>query len=346
VRWICIESRSLLRDSSGFCGFSGGHNSLKPGMRPALHGRHGREHRDFWQRRIPLQGWGSRVVCGRPWPADACCARGRRGSKIKGGRRPSRTRCEAPLNLERRSRKQRDPQPCNGPVDQRLTACPLCTDLRTHRNPRRTGFRICVRHRRGLDAPGERTLVARLPPEHVLRRHGDSHVCYTSLPRSFQTGGPTVVLNGRGSSNRTASATWPWLVQPADGRQNSRTWALSSRSRLARENVTSPPRTGTPGRCKSRSTRRKPALVPRVRPVDPGPSERQTRMQSQVVEMDQTDVQCPGRDIPRPGRCPAALLLVVRRLSPSGRLIETWECPNGTTHVTQQWLPPTDYLMR
>jgi transposase len=56
-------------------------------------------------------GWGSRVQRGRPWPADAPAVWSRGGSRVNGGRRPSRQRCGAPLRREGRGRRQREPQP-------------------------------------------------------------------------------------------------------------------------------------------------------------------------------------------------------------------------------------------
>ena len=51
-------------------------------------------------RRIPCGSGGPAIRGGRPWPARVPAARGRRGSGVKGGRRPSRQRCAAPLTLE------------------------------------------------------------------------------------------------------------------------------------------------------------------------------------------------------------------------------------------------------
>jgi hypothetical protein len=85
--------------------------------------------------RRPRCRTGDRASCAAgPWPADACCARGRGGSQVKGGRRPSRQRCGAPLTWEGRSRKQRDPQPCTGACCRWRDALPACLRLSTHRS--------------------------------------------------------------------------------------------------------------------------------------------------------------------------------------------------------------------
>jgi hypothetical protein len=91
-------------DSSAFCGSSGDDNSLKSAMPHELRGRQSRQPPQGLEG-ASVAGLGSRVVHGLG-PAGALAAPGgRRGSKIKGRRRPSRSRCAAPLNLEGRSPK-------------------------------------------------------------------------------------------------------------------------------------------------------------------------------------------------------------------------------------------------
>jgi hypothetical protein len=102
---------------------------------------------------IPLRERRSRVVVGRPGPADASCARGRGGSEVKDGRRPSRQRCGAPLSSERRSGKQRDRLPGKGSGRNQARRCPLCLGLGTH-GCGRSRIRSCCAGVHGVQVDG------------------------------------------------------------------------------------------------------------------------------------------------------------------------------------------------